>query len=115
MTPSRGTPRRLWALRTSSRRPKKTAVENFECIRRLKKDYPSKIIIASIMGRDEDEWTLLAQMAQEAGADIIECNFSCPHMAANGLGSDVGQNPDLGGKLHARGAQGARPFRCWRK
>ena len=73
----------------------KTAVENFDCIRRLKKDYPTKVIIASIMGRDEDEWTLLAQMAQEAGADIIECNFSCPHMAANGLGSDVGQNPEL--------------------
>ena len=73
----------------------KTAAENFDCIRRLKKDYPTKIIIASIMGRDEDEWTQLAQMAQEAGADIIECNFSCPHMAKDGLGSDVGQSPDL--------------------
>ncbi len=73
----------------------KTAVENFSCIRRLKKEFPAKVIIASIMGRDEDEWTLLSQMAQEAGADIIECNFSCPHMAKNGLGSDVGQNPEL--------------------
>jgi len=73
----------------------KTAEENFACIQALKKDYPSKIIIASVMGRDEAEWTQLAGMAQEAGADIIECNFSCPHMAKNGLGSDVGQNPGL--------------------
>ena len=73
----------------------KTAAENFDCIHRLKRDYPTKIIIASIMGRDEDEWTLLAQMAQEAGSDMIECNFSCPHMAADGLGSDVGQSPAL--------------------
>ena len=73
----------------------KTAEENFTCIKQLKANYPSKVIIASIMGRDEAEWTQLARMAQEAGADIIECNFSCPHMAKDGLGSDVGQNPEL--------------------
>ena len=69
--------------------------ENLICIRRLKERYPNKVIIASIMGQDEAEWIYLAQRVTEAGADIIECNFSCPHMAANGLGSDVGQNPQL--------------------
>jgi dihydropyrimidine dehydrogenase (NAD+) subunit PreA len=69
--------------------------ENVLHIKRLKKDYPDKIIIASIMGQDEAEWTYLAKLMTDAGADIIECNFSCPHMAANGLGSDVGQNPEL--------------------
>lgn len=69
--------------------------ENFNYLRRLKKDFPSKVIIASIMGRGEEEWTALAEMMTAAGADIIECNFSCPHMAADGLGSDVGQNPEL--------------------
>ncbi|HPF87084.1 MAG TPA: NAD-dependent dihydropyrimidine dehydrogenase subunit PreA [Candidatus Limiplasma sp.] len=73
----------------------KTAEENFTCIKQLKRDYPTKVIIASIMGRDEAEWTQLAKMAEEANADIIECNFSCPHMAKNGLGSDVGQNPEM--------------------
>ncbi len=62
---------------------------------RLKRAYPGKILIASIMGRTEAEWTTLARLVTEAGADIIECNFSCPHMAADGLGSDVGQNPAL--------------------
>ena len=69
--------------------------ENLACIRRLKKDFPSKIIIASIMGRSEEEWTELSRLVTGAGADIIECNFSCPHMAADGLGADVGQNPAL--------------------
>ena len=31
----------------------------------------------------------------EAGSDIIECNFSCPHMTSKGVGSDVGQDPEL--------------------
>jgi dihydropyrimidine dehydrogenase (NAD+) subunit PreA len=69
--------------------------ENLSYLKQLKKDYPSKIIIASIMGQTEEEWTYLARIMTEAGSDIIECNFSCPHMAADGLGSDVGQNTEL--------------------
>lgn len=68
---------------------------NLSFIRDLKRDYPTKVFVASIMGQTEEEWTYLAKVVAEAGADIIECNFSCPHMAANGLGSDVGQNPEL--------------------
>lgn len=73
----------------------RTVSQNLATIRRLKMAYPSKIIIASIMGRTPQEWTELARLVTEAGADIIECNFSCPHMAADGLGSDVGQSPAL--------------------
>jgi len=69
--------------------------ENMNMIRKLKKEYPSKVIIASIMGRDENEWKTLAQEVTKAGADIIELNFSCPNMKHKGTGSDVGQNPDL--------------------
>ena len=72
-----------------------TVEENTETLRRLKKDFPDKVIVSSIMGQTEDEWTELARLSEEAGADIIECNFSCPHMSAHGLGSDVGQNPEL--------------------
>lgn len=72
-----------------------TLIENITFIKQLKKAYPGKVIIASIMGQTEGEWTYLAQLMTEAGADIIECNFSCPHMASDGLGSDVGQNPAL--------------------
>ncbi len=66
--------------------------EDLDIIRRLKRDYPSKAIFASIMGRNEEEWERLAHLAEEAGADIIECNFSCPNMEERGLGMDIGQS-----------------------
>lgn len=69
--------------------------ENLDAIRRLKQDYPNKVIIASIMGQNEQEWEDLSRLVYEAGADMIECNFSCPQMTSHAMGSDVGQNPEL--------------------
>ena len=68
--------------------------EDLDIIRRLKHDYPAKVIIASIMGRNDEEWERLARLSQDAGADMIECNFSCPNMEQEGLGVDIGQNPE---------------------
>ena len=68
---------------------------DFDILRRLKKDYPSKIVVASIMGQTEEEWEKLARMAEEAGCDAVELNFSCPQMRMTGMGSDVGQDPEL--------------------
>lgn len=68
---------------------------DFEILSRLKKKYPHKVIIASIMGQYEEEWGELALMAQNAGCDAVELNFSCPQMRLAGLGSDVGQDPEL--------------------
>ena len=68
---------------------------DFDILRRLKQNYPSKIIIASIMGQTEEEWIELAKMAQDAGCDAVELNFSCPQMRLTGLGSDIGQNSEL--------------------
>lgn len=61
---------------------------------KLKKEFPSKVIIASIMGQNEEEWEYLAKEVTKAGADIIELNFSCPNMKYKGTGSDVGQDPE---------------------
>ena len=68
---------------------------DFDILRRLKQDYPTKVVIASIMGQTEEEWIELAKMAETAGVDAIELNFSCPQMRLTGMGSDVGQNPEL--------------------
>lgn len=68
---------------------------NLDVFRKLKKNYPDKVLVVSIMGQNDEEWVKLSQLVTEAGADIIECNFSCPHMSGEGLGSDVGQNPEL--------------------
>ncbi len=73
----------------------KPLAENLAAIKNLKKEFPEKVIISSIMGSDEDEWTQLAKLSEDAGADIIECNFSCPQMVGEGMGSDVGTNPEL--------------------
>ena len=72
-----------------------SVAENMSIFRRLKKDYPRKFILASIMGQDEQEWGELARLCQENGADAVELNFSCPNMKESGLGSDIGQVPDL--------------------
>ena len=69
--------------------------ENMNIFRRLKEKYPSKFILASIMGKDEEEWGSLAKKCEDAGADAVELNFSCPNMADGGLGSDIGQVPEL--------------------
>ena len=68
---------------------------DFDILHRLKVNYPSKRIIASIMGQSEEEWIELAKMAEEAGCDAVELNFSCPQMRLSGLGSDIGQNSEL--------------------
>ena len=68
---------------------------DFAWLKQLKKEFPTKLIIASIMGQNEEEWEKLARLAQEANADIIECNFSCPQMVGKDLGSDIGQNPEM--------------------
>lgn len=72
----------------------KTVDENISIFKRLKKDFPEKVLIVSIMGRNEEEWEYLSKKVSEAGADVIELNFSCPNMEEKGTGSDVGQNPE---------------------
>jgi dihydropyrimidine dehydrogenase (NAD+) subunit PreA len=69
--------------------------QNIGEIRKLKKNYPNKVIGVSIMGSNEEEWITLAKAVTEAGADILELNFSCPQMTSHAMGSDVGQNPEL--------------------
>ena len=68
---------------------------DFDILKRLKQNYPSKVVIASIMGNTEEEWISLAKMAEDAGCDAVELNFSCPQMRLSGMGSDVGQNAEL--------------------
>ncbi len=78
-----------------------SVAENMEIFRRLKTKYPGKFILASIMGQNEAEWGELAHLCEENGADAVELNFSCPNMAEGGLGSDIGQVPELVEKFTA--------------
>ncbi|CAN5910949.1 hypothetical protein BH11GEM1_BH11GEM1_08190 [soil metagenome] len=69
-------------------------------IQRVKAAHPGKVLIASIMagsGNDKElrNWQLLAEAVQDAGADGIECNFSCPHMDRKDMGSNIGKDEGL--------------------
>lgn len=52
---------------------------------------------------DENDWKTLAKMSEDAGADALELNLSCPHgMGEKGMGLACGQVilPFLLGSLH---------------
>lgn len=69
--------------------------DNIKDIKYLKKYWPKHVVIASIMGFSEKEWIELAKMSEGAGSDMLELNFSCPHMTVEGSGMKVGQAFDL--------------------
>lgn len=66
-------------------------------VKELRQDFPSKIVIASIMcSYNKEDWTELATRAEAAGAQILELNLSCPHgMGESGMGLACGQKPVL--------------------
>lgn len=69
-------------------------------IEAIKKAYPDKVLVASIMagsGSDKelDNWQILTRGVQDAGADAIELNFSCPHMDRVDMGSNIGKDKVL--------------------
>jgi len=63
--------------------------------RELKKSYPNKILIASLMESfSESRWQELTKRCIAAGVDGFELNFSCPHgHPETGMGAAMGQNP----------------------
>jgi dihydropyrimidine dehydrogenase (NAD+) subunit PreA len=69
-------------------------------IRRIKEAFPDRRLIASIMagsGNDKElqNWQRLARECQDAGADGLELNFSCPHMDRRDMGSNIGKDQGL--------------------
>lgn len=76
--------------------------EWYAAIAALKREFPSKVIIGSIMGdaRSEEQWIALARGCQDAGAEMIELNFSCPHgYPERGKGAAIGQNPEYAARI----------------
>jgi len=69
--------------------------QNLKDIAWLKKHYPDKVLMVSIMGYSDDGWRQLAQGVANAGADLLELNFSCPQMAIEGAGHKIGQQYDM--------------------
>jgi len=82
-------------------------VEEAQDLIRKTKESTDLVVIANMMGPGEDleGWAKLARMLEEAGADMVELNMSCPNVglmakqlnipAPPELGAALGQNPNL--------------------
>ena len=66
-------------------------------LRQLKKQYPTKMLIASIMEEYKKEsWERITREVQETGVDGFEMNLSCPHgLPERKMGMAMGENPDI--------------------
>ncbi len=70
---------------------------NLREIKAVKRDYPDRAMIVSIMVPcEEAAWKAILPLVEDTGADGIELNCGCPHgMSERGMGAAVGQAPDL--------------------
>ena len=67
---------------------------NFKEIYEVKRRYPDRAVVVSLMAESKEEWREIVQRSEDAGADGLELNFGCPHgMCERGMGSSVGQEP----------------------
>jgi dihydropyrimidine dehydrogenase (NAD+) subunit PreA len=71
----------------------------------LKREFPNKMIAASIMSDSKEGWQSLVVMLKDAGADLIECSFSCPQ-------GNMGEDP---GKMLAQSEAGTERAASWVK
>ena len=69
---------------------------NLDEIRQLKRDWPDRAIIVSVMlPMNEATWAKYLPMIEDTGCDGFELNFGCPHgMSERGMGAAVGQVPE---------------------
>jgi len=69
---------------------------NLEEIRRVKRDWPDRAMIVSLMVPcEEKNWRDILARVEDTGADGVELNFGCPHgMSERGMGAAVGQVPE---------------------
>ena len=69
---------------------------NLREITEVKKRWPDRAMIVSIMVPcEEQSWKAILPRVEDTGADGIELNFGCPHgMSERGMGAAVGQVPE---------------------
>lgn len=69
---------------------------NLREITQVKKDWPDRALIVSLMVPcEEASWKFILPLVEATGADGIELNFGCPHgMPERGMGAAVGQVPE---------------------
>ncbi len=71
----------------------------------LKKEFPGKMVGASIMAGAKEDWQRLVERLERAGVDLIECSFSCPQ-------GNIGEDP---GKMLAQSVRATETTARWVK
>jgi dihydropyrimidine dehydrogenase (NAD+) subunit PreA len=91
-----GADRRLLGLNNIELITDRPLQTNLREIKQVKKDWPDRAIVVSLMVPCEEEsWKAILPVVEETGADGIELNFGCPHgMSERGMGAAVGQVPE---------------------
>ncbi len=74
-------------------------------VRTLKKEFPAKMVAASIMAGKKEDWQSLVERLEKAGVDMIECSFSCPQ-------GNIGEDP---GKMLAQSVSATELTARWVK
>ena len=74
-------------------------------VRVLKKEFPEKMVAASIMAGRKEDWQSLVERLEKAGVDLIECSFSCPQ-------GNIGEDP---GKMLAQSVSATELTARWVK
>jgi len=74
-------------------------------IKTLKKEFPGKVIAASIMAGKKDDWQYLVERLERAGVDLVECSFSCPQ-------GNIGEHP---GRMLAQSVLATETIARWVK
>jgi dihydropyrimidine dehydrogenase (NAD+) subunit PreA len=69
---------------------------NLQEMKQVKKNWPDRALIASLMVPCEEEpWRKILKRVEETDCDGVELNFGCPHgMSERGMGGAVGQVPE---------------------
>jgi len=69
---------------------------NLREIKQVKRDWPDRALIVSLMVPcEEANWTAILDAVEDTEADGVELNFGCPHgMSERGMGAAVGQVPE---------------------
>ncbi|WP_276912481.1 NAD-dependent dihydropyrimidine dehydrogenase subunit PreA [Aneurinibacillus aneurinilyticus] len=70
---------------------------NLKEMKEVKRKFPNHALVASLMMEpNREKWHELVKAVEDVGVDGLELNFGCPHgMAERGMGSAVGQQPEL--------------------
>ena len=91
-----GADRRLLGLNNIELITDRSLEINLREITQVKKDWPDRALIVSLMVPCvEASWKNILPLVEATGCDGIELNFGCPHgMPERGMGAAVGQVPE---------------------